>query len=106
MAAPVKTESPVIEEPVEELVKELVEEPVEEPVEAPKVSDTFNLEEIAAMQQLADMGRFLNDEDEARMVKLTEDITAWINKYAPTFDDPEKLLFEVTTPLISDELAA
>jgi len=58
------------------------------------------------MQTLVDMGRLFNDEDEARMVKLTEDLTTWINKYAFTFDNPEELLFEVTTPLISEELAA
>ena len=52
------------------------------------------------------MGRLFNDEDEARMIKLSEDLTAWINKYAPTFEDPEEVLFEVTAPLISDELAA
>ena len=52
------------------------------------------------------MGRLFNDEDEARMIKLSEDLTAWINKYAPTFENPEEVLFEVTAPLISDELAA
>ena len=52
------------------------------------------------------MGRLFNDEDEARMIKLSEDLTAWINKYAPTFEDPEEVLFEVTAPLITDELAA
>ena len=52
------------------------------------------------------MGGLFNDEDEARMIKLSEDLTAWINKYAPTFENPEEVLFEVTAPLISDELAA
>ena len=52
------------------------------------------------------MGRLFNDEDEARMIKLSEDLTAWFNKYAPTFEDPEEVLFEVTAPLIPDELAA
>lgn len=56
------------------------------------------------MQALADMGRLFDDEDEARMTKLTDDLTAWINKYAPTFEDPEELLFEVTTPLITSEM--
>ena len=57
------------------------------------------------METLTDMGPLFNKEDEARMVKLSEDLTTWINKYALTFDNPEELLFEVTTPLISDELA-
>ena len=74
--------------------------------EAPKVSAEFTIEEMAAMEQLADLGRLFDDEDEARMVKLVEDLTAWMNKYAPTFEDPEQVLFEVTTPLVSDELAA
>ena len=73
---------------------------------APEVSAEFTIEEMAAMEQLADMGRLFDDEDEARMVKLVEDLTAWINKYAPTFEDPEEVLFEVTAPLVSDELAA
>ena len=56
------------------------------------------------MQTLVDMGRIFNDEDEARMVKLTEDLTAWINKYAPTMDDPESLLLEVASSLITEEM--
>ena len=35
----------------------------------------FSTEEKIAMQTLADMGRLFDDEDEARMVKLTEDLT-------------------------------
>jgi len=58
------------------------------------------------MQTLAEMGRLFNDEDEMRMVQLTQQLTAWINKYAPTFDDPEKMLFDVTSPLFSDDLIA
>ena len=58
------------------------------------------------MKTLADMGRLFNDEDQARMIKLSEDLTDWINKYAPTFDNPEEVLFEVTAPLISEDLAA
>lgn len=50
------------------------------------------------------MGRVFDDEDEERLIKLTEDLTAWINKYAPTFDDPEALLFEVTTSLVTEEM--
>ena len=57
------------------------------------------------MQTLADMGRIFDDEDEAKMVKLTEDLTAWINKYAPTMDDPEPLLLEVASSLVTDEMA-
>lgn len=56
------------------------------------------------MQTLADMGRLFDDEDEARMMKLTEDLTQWINKYAPSFNDPEALLFEVTGALITEEM--
>lgn len=56
------------------------------------------------MQSLADMGRLFDDEDEAKMIKLTEDLTAWINKYAPTFEDPEGLLFEVTASLVTEEM--
>ena len=56
------------------------------------------------MQTLVDMGRIFNDEDEARMVKLTEDLTAWINKYAPTMDDPESLLLDVASSLITEEM--
>ena len=56
------------------------------------------------MKTLADMGRVFDDEDEERLTKLTEDLTAWINKYAPTFDDPEALLFEVTTSLVTEEM--
>ena len=52
------------------------------------------------------MGRLFNDEDEAKMIKLTEDLTAWMNKYAPTFEDPESMLFEITTPLITAEMEA
>ena len=58
------------------------------------------------MQSLADMGRLFNDEDEARMVKLTEDLDAWINKYATTFEDPEEILFEVSSSLMTDEMEA
>lgn len=50
------------------------------------------------------MGRIFDDEDEARMIKLTEDLTAWINKYAPTFEDPEALLFQVTASLVTEEM--
>ena len=50
------------------------------------------------------MGRVFDDEDEERLIKLTEDLTAWINKYASTFDDPEALLFEVTTSLVTEEM--
>ena len=56
------------------------------------------------MQTLADMGRLFNDEDEAKMVKLTEDLTAWINKYAPSMDDPESLLLEVASSFITDDM--
>ena len=56
------------------------------------------------MKTLAEMGRLFDDEDEARMNKLTEDLTAWINKYAPSFDDPESLLFEVTSALVSEDM--
>lgn len=56
------------------------------------------------MQTLVDMGRIFNDEDEAKMVKLTEDLTAWINKYAPSMDDPESLLLEVASSLVTDEM--
>jgi len=52
---------------------------------------------------LADMGRLFNDEDEAKMEKLTEDLTAWINKYASTFDDPESVLFEVASSLVIED---
>jgi len=56
------------------------------------------------MKTLAEMGRLYDDEDEAKMTQLTEDLTQWINKYASTFDDPEHLLFEVTSSLISNEM--
>ena len=56
------------------------------------------------MQTLADMGRVFNDEDEAKLVKLTEDLTNWMNKWAPTFEDPESILFEITTPLVTDDM--
>ena len=56
------------------------------------------------MSALADMGRLFDDEDEERMIQLTKDLTAWINKYAPTFDDPEALLFEVTTSLVTEDM--
>ena len=56
------------------------------------------------MQTLVDMGRLFNDEDEAKMIKLTEDLTAWINKYAPSMDDPESLLLEVASSLVTDEM--
>lgn len=38
------------------------------------------------------------------MVKLTEDLTEWINKYAPSFNDPEAILFEVTGSLVTEEM--
>lgn len=50
------------------------------------------------------MGRVFDDEDEAKMIKLTESLTAWINKYASKFDDPEHLLFEVTSSLLTEEM--
>ena len=56
------------------------------------------------MKTLAEMGRLYDSEDEAKMTQLTEDLTLWINKYASTFDDPEHLLFEVTSSLISNEM--
>ena len=76
---------------------------VEVPAEDEEV-DTFSIEEAQAMQTLVDMGRIFNDEDEAKMVKLTEDLTAWINKYAPSMDDPESLLLEVASSLVTDEM--
>lgn len=85
----------VVEEPVE--VIEVIEEPV-------IVESIFSIQEREAMQSLADMGRLFDDEDEAKMIKLTEDLTAWINKYAPTFEDPESLLFEVTASLVTEEM--
>jgi|Transcript_26534 hypothetical protein len=103
-------ETPKEEAPVEEVAIEITpveEAPVEEaPVEVVPELDAFTIEEMATMQTLAEMGRLFDDVDEARMVKLTEDLTAWINKYAPTFEDPEELLFEVTTPLITPEMEA
>lgn len=56
------------------------------------------------MQTLADMGRVFDDKDEAKMNQLTESLTAWINKYASKFDDPEHLLFEVTSSLMTEEM--
>ena len=56
------------------------------------------------MKTLAEMGILYDDEDEAKMIKLTEDLTEWINKYASTFEDPEHLLFEITSSLISDDI--
>ena len=85
--------------PEEEEVVEIVEEPAED-----EEIDTFSIEEAQAMQTLVDMGRIFNDEDEAKMVKLTEDLTAWINKYAPSMDDPESLLLEVASSLVTDEM--
>lgn len=86
-----------MESPVEEEVT-LVEEVAE-----PEI-DFFTIEEMQIMQSLAKMGRLFDDVDEARMVKLTEDLTTWINKYAHTFEDPESLLFEATTPLITEDM--
>lgn len=87
-----------IEIPIE--VAEVVE--VVEPV---PVVDMFTIEEVAAMQALADMGRLFDDVDEAKMVKLTEDLTAWMNKWAPSFDeDAESVLLEVTASLVTEEM--
>jgi hypothetical protein len=86
----VEPEQEVVE--VVEIKQEVVEEKAKEVVK-PAMVDIFSIEEKQAMQALADMGRIFDDEDEAKMVKLTEDLTAWINKYAPTFEDPEALLF-------------
>jgi predicted outer membrane protein len=91
----VEMSSPEPEQEVVEVVEikqEVVEEKAKEVVK-PAMVDIFSIEEKQAMQALADMGRIFDDEDEAKMVKLTEDLTAWINKYAPTFEDPEALLF-------------
>ena len=83
----------------------VVEEVVEEPVTfAAAEIDFFTIEEVEVMQTLADMGRVFNDEDEAKLVKLTEDLTNWMNKWAPTFEDPESILFEITTPLVTDDM--
>jgi len=92
-----KPEPATIEEPIEEPILEVVEEEDEE-------LDLFTVEETEAIMALAEMGRVFDDEDEARLVKLTEDLTAWLNKYAPTFDDPESLLFEVTSSLVTEEM--
>ena len=87
------------------ITEEVIEKKEEEPVDDDDEEiDIFSIEEAQAMQTLADMGRLFNDEDEARMVKLTEDLTAWINKYAPTMDDPESLLLDVASSLITDEM--
>ena len=107
-------ETTVVETPIVEMAPPVVEEPViEEPVEEPIIEeeiiveeeeDLFTVEETEAMKALAEMGRVFDDEDEAKLIKLTEDLTAWINKYAPTFDDPEALLFEVTSSLITEDM--
>ena len=55
------------------------------------------------MKTLAEIGRLFTDEDEARMMQLVDNLDAWMNKYAPTFDDPESILFEVATPLIPED---
>ena len=73
-------------------------------IEEEQEESIFDIEEREMMKTLADMGRVFDDEDEERLTKLTEDLTAWINKYAPTFDDPEALLFEVTTSLVTEEM--
>ena len=101
-------DTPVVEmaPPVEEthVFGQLVEEEpiVEEPIV--EEEDLFTVEETEAMKALAEMGRVFDDEDEAKLIQLTEDLSAWINKYAPTFDDPEALLFEVTSSLITEEM--
>lgn len=38
------------------------------------------------------------------MVKLSEDLSAWMNKYAATFDDAESVLFEVTSALLEEDV--
>ena len=101
--APAVQDIKVTETPAAEQVEQEEEVAVEE--KEPEL-DAFELEELAAMQSLADMGRLFNDEDEARMVKLTEDLDAWINKYATTFEDPEEILFEVSSSLMTDEMEA
>lgn len=96
----------IVETPEEEVVEvvEIKQEIIEEAVKPAMVEDLFSIEEKEAMQTLAEMGRLFDDEDEARMVQLTEDLTAWINKYAATFEDPEALLFEVTASLVTEEM--
>lgn len=91
---------PEKESEAEEVVEEIEVEEIEEEQE----ESIFDIEEREMMKTLADMGRVFDDEDEERLTKLTEDLTAWINKYAPTFDDPEALLFEVTTSLVTEEM--
>ena len=107
-------DTPIVEmaPPVEEtrvfgqLVEEepIVEEPIVEEKPIVEEEDLFTVEETEAMKALAEMGRVFDDEDEAKLIQLTEDLSAWINKYAPTFDDPEALLFEVTSSLITEEM--
>lgn len=38
------------------------------------------------------------------MVKLSEDLSTWMNKYAATFDDAESILFEVTSSLLEEDI--
>lgn len=94
------TETVEVAEPVQEEPKLEAAAPVEET----KNIEMFEVEEIEAMKTLADMGRLFNDEDEAKLVKLTEDLSDWLNKWALTFDDPESVLFEVATSLVTDEM--
>ena len=84
---------PFVEEVIAEPIPAVVEEVISEPI-----IDYISLEEAEVMKYLASMGRLFNDEDEAKLIKLTEDLTAWMNKYAATFDDPEFLLQQVAMP--------
>lgn len=104
------TETPVevveiIEEPVEvvliaEQFAAIEEKPILKQAPVEEEIDYFSIEEKEVMKTLAEQGRLFDDVDEAKMVKLTEDLTAWINKYAPTFGDQEAILFEVAESLM------
>ena len=81
--------------PPPSIIEDVIEPVVFEPVVAEPIIDYLSLEEAEVIKHLASMGRLFNDEDEAKMIKLTEDLSAWMNKYAPTFDDPEFMLQQV-----------
>ena len=65
---PKAEKEPKAEEVVEEVEVEEIEEEEEESI--------FDIEEREMMKTLADMGRVFDDEDEERLAKLTEDLTA------------------------------
>ena len=90
-----KVDEPAVEISVKEPV-EVIEEPelAEEVIPEPN----FNEEDAEAMLGQISDGKVFEGEDEENFEALITDMTAWMNKYAELYDDPDTIIEDLEMP--------